>query len=158
MKFVAPLIEAERLTLLEARDQGPTAAFRRRARAVELSSRGYYRRTAIADLLGVHRETISGWLNLWETQGLRGLYDLPRTGRPPVFTPQEAEQVRAEVEQSPRQLRQVQARLQGRLGKTASRQTLRRVVEKSMAGAGSVAGGRSSTGAMKPRFGPSKTA
>ena len=157
MTFVAPLIEAERRTLLEARAQGPTAAFRRRAHAVELSSRGS-RRTAIADLLGVHRETISGWLNLWDPQGRRGWYDLPRTGRPPVVTPQEAEQVRAAVEPSPRQRRQVQARLQGRLGKTASRQTLRRVVKKRMAGAGSVAGGRSSTGAMKPRFGPSKTA
>ena len=157
MKFVAPLTDAERLTLLAARDQGPTAAFRRRAQAVELSSRGY-RRTAIADLLDVHQETVSGWLDLWDTQGLRGLYDLPRGGRPPLFTPEEAEQVRAEVEQSPRQLRQVQARLQDRLGKTASRQTLRRVLKKSMAGAGSAVGGRSSTGAMRPRFGPSKTA
>ncbi len=157
MKFVAPLIEAERLTLLEARDQGPTAALRRRAQAVELSSRGY-RLTAIAALLEVHRETVAGWLDCWEAQGLRGLYDLPRVGRPPVFTSQEAEQVRAEIEQSPRQLRQVQARLQERLGKTASRQTLRRVIKKSMAGAGSVAGGRLSIGATKRRFGPSKTA
>ena len=157
MKFVAPLTEAERLTLLEARHQGPTAALRRRAQAVELSSRGY-RRTALADLLKVHCETVSGWLDRWDTQGLRGLYDQPRGGRPPRFTPAEAEQVRLEVEQSPRQLRQVQARLQDRLGKTASRQTLRRTLKKSMAGVGSAAGGRSNTGAMKPPFGRSKTA
>ena len=106
MKFVAPLTDAERLTLLEARDQGPTAALRRRAQAVELSSRGY-RRTAIADLLHVHGETVSGWLDRWDTQGVRGLYDHPRGGRPPRFTPAEAEQVRIEVEQSPRQLWQV---------------------------------------------------
>ena len=81
MKFVTPLMEAEQLTLLEARDQGPTAALRRRAQAVELSSRGY-RRTAIADLLNVHGETVSGWLDLWDTQGIRGLYDQPRGGRP----------------------------------------------------------------------------
>ena len=157
MKFVAPLTEAERLTLLEARDQGPTTAFRRRAQAVELSSRGY-RLAAIADLLDVHRETVSRWYDLWTTQGLRGLYDQPRGGRPPRFTPTEAEQVRLEVEQSPRQLRQVQSRLPERLGKTASRQTLRRVLKKSMAGAGSAAGGRSSTSAMRPRFRPSKRA
>src|SRR5512143_3973506 len=129
MKFVAPLIDAERLTLLEARDQGPTAALRRRAQAVELSSGGY-RRAAIADLLGVPREAVSGGFDLWTTQGLRGLYDRPRGGRPPRFTPAEAEQVRLEVEPSPRQLRQVQARLQEQLGKTASRQTLRRGVKK----------------------------
>ena len=157
MKFVTSLTEAEQLTLLEAREQGPTAALRRRAQAVELSSRGY-RRTAIADLLNVHCETVSGWLDLWEPQGLRGLYDHPRGGRPPRFTPAEAEQVRIEVEQSPRQLRRVQARLQERLGKTASRQTLRRTVKKSMVGVGSVAGGRSSAGAMKRPFGRSKTA
>ena len=157
MKFVAPLTEAERLTLLEARDQGPTAALRRRAQAVELSSRGY-RLAPLADLLGVHRETVSGWFDLWTTQGLRGLYDQPRGGRPPRFTPAEAEQVRLEVEQSPRQLRQVQARLPERLGKTASRQTLRRVIKKSRAGAGSAAAGRSSTAARRRRSGPSKTA
>src|SRR5512147_3212252 len=95
MKFVAPLTEAERFTLLEARDQGPTAPLRRRAQAVELSSRGY-RLTAIAELLDIHRETVSGWLDLGTTQGLRGLYDLPRCGRPPLFRPPEAEQVRIE--------------------------------------------------------------
>ena len=157
MKFVAPLTEAERLPLLEARNPGPTAALRRRAQAVELNSRGY-RRTAIADLLGVHRETVSGWLDLWETQGLRGWYDLPSGVRPPVFTPEEAEQVRAEVKPSPRQLRQVPARLQERLGKTASRQPLRRVLKKTMAGAGSVAAGRSRAGVMRPRFGRSRAA
>ena len=157
MKFVTPLTEDEQITLLEARDQGPTAALRRRAQAVELSSRGS-RRTAIADLLNVHCETVSGWLDLWETQGLRGLYEQPRSGRPPRFTPAETEQVRLEVEQSPRQLRQVQARLQDRLGKTTSRQTLRRALKKSTAGVGNAAGGRSNTGAMKPRFGWSKTA
>ena len=157
MKFVAPLTDAERLTLLKARDQGPTAVLRRRAQAVELSSRGY-RRTAIAALLKVHCETVSGWLDRWDTQGRRGLYAQPRRGRPPRFTPVEAEQVRLEVEQSPRQLRQVQARLQERLGKTASRQTLRRVVKKSMAGAGSAAGGRSSTAARRRHSRPSTTA
>jgi hypothetical protein len=96
MKFVAPLAEAERLTLCEARDYSPTAALRRRAQTVELSSRGY-RLNTIAALLERHRETVSGWLDLWASQGLRGLYDLPRCGRPPVFTPLEAEQVRAEV-------------------------------------------------------------
>ena len=157
MKFVTSLTEAEQLTLLEARDQGPTAALRRRAQAVELSSRGY-RRTAIADLLNVHCETVSGWLDLWEPQGLRGLYDHPRGGRPPRFTPAEAEQVRLEVEQAPRQLRQVQARLQDRLGKTASRQTLRRVIKKSLAGAGSAADGRSRIAARRRRSRASKTA
>src|SRR5512144_1150381 len=120
MKFVAALTEAEQITLLEARDQGPTATLRCRAQAVELSSRGY-RLAAIAELLAVHRETVSGWLDLWTTQGLRGLYEQPRCGRPPRLTPPEAEQVRLEVEQSLRQLRQVQARRQERLGKTASR-------------------------------------
>lgn len=157
MKFVAPLLEAERITLREARDQGPSAPLRRRAQAVELSSRGY-RLTAIAEVLDVHRDTVSGWLDLWTTQGLRGLYDLPRSGRPPLFTPPEAEQVRAEIEQSPRQLKQVQARLLERTGKTASRQTLRRLLKKSMAGAGSAAGGRSRAGATRSRFGRSRIA
>ena len=157
MKFVTPLMEAEQLTLLEVRDPGPTAALRRRAPAVEFSRRGY-RRTAMADRLQVHCETVSGWLDRGEPQGRRGLYDHPRGGRPPRFTPAQAEQVRLAVEQAPRQLRQVQARLQDRLGKPASRQPRRRVVKKSRAGAGGAAGGRASLGVMKRRSGPSQTA
>ena len=157
MKFVTLLTEAERITLCEAREYGPTAALRRRAQAVELSSRGY-RLNTIAALLERHRETVSGWLDLWANQGLRGLYDLPRCGRPPIFTSLEAEQVRAEIEQSPRQLRQVQARWQERLGKTASRQTLRRALKKRGAGAGSAAGGRSRAGVRRLSFGRSRTA
>ena len=72
MKVIAPLTDAERLTLLEARDQGPTAALRRRAQAVALSRRGY-RRTAIADLLGSHGETVSGGLTLVGHPGTAGL-------------------------------------------------------------------------------------
>ena len=60
MKFVVSLTDVERITLLQARDHGPTAVLRRRAQAVELSSRGY-RLNAIAELLEVHRETVSGW-------------------------------------------------------------------------------------------------
>ena len=157
MKFVTPLTDAEQLPLLEARDHGPTAALRRRAQAVELSSLGA-RLAAIAEFFAVPREPVSGGFELWATQGLGGLYDQPRGGRPRRFTPAEAEPVRLEVEQSPRQLQQGQARLQDRWGKTASRQTLRRVMKKPLAGAGSVAGGRSSTGARRRRFGPSKTA
>jgi hypothetical protein len=59
MKLVAPLTEAERITLREARDQGPTATRRRRAQAVELSRCGY-RLTVIAEVLEVHQETVSG--------------------------------------------------------------------------------------------------
>ena len=71
MKVVTPLTEAEQLPLLETRDQGPTAALWRRTPAVELSRRGS-RRTAIADLWNVHGETVSGWLDRWDTQGRRG--------------------------------------------------------------------------------------
>lgn len=63
IKFVASLTEAERITLREARDHSPTAALRRRAQAVERSHRGY-RLNAMAELLEVHRKTVSGWLAL----------------------------------------------------------------------------------------------
>ena len=72
MKSVAPVTEAEQLTLLEAREHSATAALRRRAQGVELSSRGY-RLNTIATLLERPRETVSGWLDRWASQGLRGL-------------------------------------------------------------------------------------
>ena len=129
MKLIAALTDAERETLREALQYGPSARVRQRAQAVYLSSRGY-RLALLAELFEVDRDTVSSWLDGWEARGVRGLYDAPRTGRPLLLNEPEQQQVRRWVEEEPRQLKQVQVQLAMQTGKTASLKTLKRVLKK----------------------------
>jgi len=49
----------------------------------------------IADSLGVHVDTVRKWRNRFAVDGLAGLTDLPRSGRPKVFTDLQAVEVKA---------------------------------------------------------------
>ena len=49
----------------------------------------------IADSLGVHVDTVRKWRNRFAVDGLAGLADLPRSGRPKVFTDLQAAEVKA---------------------------------------------------------------
>lgn len=150
MKRIQPLSEAECETLRAAWKEGPNGRVRQRAQAVYLAHRGY-RRIALSALFEVGVDTISAWLDGWEAAGLRGLYDEPRSGRPPIYTPEEAAQLCVWLEEEPRQLQYAQAQLEGATGKAASRQTVRRIVKKKPID-GSVADGAFTAPAMKPPF------
>ena len=133
MKFVKPLTPVEEVTLKAAWHYGPTPRVRQRAQAVYWSHQGYGL-SAIAKALEAHYTSVSGWLDRWETQGLRGLYDEPRSGRPTIYTESEAQHLRELIEQEPRQVKQAQAQLIRETGKSASRDTLKRLLKKSGAG------------------------
>jgi len=49
----------------------------------------------IADNIGVHVDTVRKWRNRFAERGLEGLDDLPRSGRPKVFTDMQAAGVKA---------------------------------------------------------------
>ena len=156
-KYVTPLTEEERATLRAAMAYGPSARVRQRAQAVYGSDQGF-RIGSLAVLLDVDRDTVSAWLERWERDGLRGLYDAPRPGRPMIYTPEEQQQLREWVDAEPRQLKQAQARLAEASGKRASGATLKRILKKSTATATSAAGAASRTGAMTLNSGPNRTA
>jgi transposase len=72
------------------------------ARVVErakmiLLLRGGQRVPAVAARLGVGADVVRGWLKRFNSEGLDGLKDRPRSGRPATYTP---EQVGAVVEAS----------------------------------------------------------
>ena len=150
MKRIGPLSEAECETLRAAWKDGPNGRVRQRAQAVYLAHRGY-RRIALAALFEVDVDTISAWLDGWEDEGLRGLYDEPRSGRPPIYTPLEAAWLCDWLEAEPRQLKQAQAQLAQATGKQASRQTMHRIVKKKPI-VGSGAGDGLKALATKPPF------
>jgi plasmid stabilization system protein ParE len=62
------------------------AGVARRARIVLELAAGA-RLVEIAERTGVTEQVVRHWGRRYIKQGLDGLYDLPRTGRPPVFSP-----------------------------------------------------------------------
>ena len=91
--FLIELVEAER-TELERRVRTHTAEQRQvvRARIVLMAADGHGN-VAIAAVLGVAANTVCKWRKRFFEEGIDGLADRPRSGRPKRFTAQ----VRAEV-------------------------------------------------------------
>jgi len=94
-----------------------------------LVAMGYQRRD-IADLSFVTPDVVSNWLNHWESDGLSGLYDAPRHGRPPIYTKSDGVHLKAFLDESPQQLRQAQAQLTELTGKSSSLDTVKRLLKK----------------------------
>jgi hypothetical protein len=80
---VRALTDTERETLLRwIREESTPPALRRRARTVLLSS--YDISTyVIAILIPMGRNNVSHWIRRFDAEGLEGLHDRPRPGRPP---------------------------------------------------------------------------
>lgn len=127
MLYVKPLSEEEQLTLREMSKYHPLPWTRARAQAVLLSAQ----RRSIKDLTAIHevsRQTISIWLKAWERDGLLGLVDQPRAGRPRKLSESEQTQVLDWLEREPRSIKQIQAQVQAQFGKAVSTKTLKRLI------------------------------
>ena len=92
MKFVASLSDPEIHTLTDMHRLHPSRRARMRAHSILLSHQGCSLRR-IADIYQVSRYAVSAWLERWHTAGLVGLYDHPRSGRPPRLTREEQHKV-----------------------------------------------------------------
>jgi transposase len=83
-------------SVLQARARSSTSAHRDvvRARIVLAAAQGVPNST-IAVELGLHVDTVRKWRRRFAAEGLSGLDDLPRSGRPRVFTPVQVAEVKA---------------------------------------------------------------
>jgi transposase len=63
----------------------------------------------IAERLSCHRDTVSLWIERYRSEGLQGLFDEPRGGRPPKLDPAAREQVEAVLDASPSEADQPRA-------------------------------------------------
>ncbi len=85
MIYVTPLTEAETNSLQEIVRTDFSAWTRVRATSVLLSAQKIPLQS-IASVSGVCRQTVSIWLHNWKEQGVNGLTDKPRPGRPPELS------------------------------------------------------------------------
>ena len=85
-RFVRPLTRAETRRIEELFKTAPQPRVRRRANAVRLSSLGYTV-SEIAEVIGCTWQTVRNCFDRFESGGAEALHDRPRSGRPPVATP-----------------------------------------------------------------------
>lgn len=97
---------------------------KKRINSVLLSNQ-MYTIDEISEVMGVHRDTISIWLNNWEKDGVFGLLDAPRTYRKPTLNEEEQEILRKLIVNS-RSSKEVAEKLQQETGKKLSFDTIRR--------------------------------
>jgi transposase len=126
-KFVQPLSEEQREQLKEIMKSPSPQRKRMRAHAILLSERRYSI-DQIADIYQVDRDRVSEWLDWWEDYQFDGLEDDSRSGRPPKLTKKEQKRAVTLTLKEPRSLRQGLTAIATTIGKTLSRDTLKRIL------------------------------
>jgi len=129
-RFVKGLTAEDQEVLRYLRDEGETRRIRQRAHAVLLSHSG---KTVneLAATFEVNRDTVRDWFKSWERDGVKGLADKARTGKPPILTPVEQAQAVELLKANPRSTKQVLHEIKANMGKTISAVTLRRIARRS---------------------------
>ena len=129
MKFVAPLSDIEMQTLTDMHHFHLSRRARMRAHGILLSHQGLAM-GRIAAVYQVSRYAVSEWLERWHSAGLVGLYDHPRSGRPPRLTPDEQHKVDQYLQDHPKDLKQVVHVLEQETTKRVSTKTIKRLIKK----------------------------
>ena len=81
MRFVENLSVDKKNTLFDLMRTSKSYKVRKRAHAILLSSKKY-KIDQLASIFDVDRDTIADWLGRWEENGVLGLQDAARPGRP----------------------------------------------------------------------------
>ena len=81
----------------------PDLRVRSRAQIIRLLHLGY-KRTEVAHLLSISTGKVHYWHDRWQAEGLQGLSDQPRSGRPVVTTEEYNQKLEEILEQNPQEL------------------------------------------------------
>lgn len=129
MKHIRKLNQVEKITLEHLYRYGPNARLRERAHMILLSDL-HFEINLIARITFHDRDTVSTYINGWDTNGLGALYDAPKAGRNRILTPDEEEKVIKEVNNEPRQLNRTLSIIPDIFKKSISKSTLKRILKR----------------------------
>ncbi len=129
MIIVDFLTREEILTLEDMHENHPCHAPRIRAHAI-LLSHAKFKLSLISRVYAVCRQTVSTWIHAWETKGICGLLDKPRSGRPRILRGDAETDALNRIIQTPRSLKKVLADLSAHFGITLSLSTLKSVCKR----------------------------
>lgn len=128
-RFVSELTEDEITTLNEPVKKHDSYRVRRRAHAVLLSHERFGMKE-IACVCKAGRNSVSSRLKAWETEGIGGLYDLPRSGAPPKLTDADTEIIGKFIKEHPDSPKIIPAESIEKTGKKFSGSSLKRIIKK----------------------------
>jgi transposase len=100
---------------------------RQRAQCCLLSHQGYSV-NQLASIFNVTRLTITNWLNDWDKFALVGLYDRKGRGRKRKLTPDQQQQVKDWVKETPKNLDLVQNKIEEKWKTQVSKDTIKRIL------------------------------
>jgi len=129
-KFVSKLNQEQIQQLKHMWKTAQDARVRNRAHGIILSSKGYSI-DDIVDILDVHRDSVSSWIQAWERAGASGLYDKPRSGAPSKLTVSDKKVIEQLLKKYPHSPKTILAKFAKTTSKTIGISTLKRVVKKS---------------------------
>ncbi len=104
--FVHHLTPEEVITLSQLHNNHPKTAPRRRAHIILLNNMGFPI-VEITKICRCNRQTVAKVIHLWDRQGIAGLFDKPRSGRPKILSAEQEVIVIDMVEQTPQRLKSV---------------------------------------------------
>ena len=130
MKYVTSLNHVEIETLQQMHAYHPSRRARMRAHSLLLSHQRYTI-PQIARLYQVDQRRVSAWMERWQAWGLVGLYDRPRSGRPPIFHAAEQQNVYEYLDDSPKDIKKVVEAMEQKTSKRVSTKTIKRLIKKS---------------------------
>lgn len=131
MRYIKELTPEEKQQLSEGFRRGAKHRFRIRCQSILLSAEGYPI-NQLTNMFQVDRDTMSKWFDWWETEGIAGLGDKPRSGRPAKLRIDNAEhvkEVKKQLEKEQQSLDKVRAELADSLQVAVSRKTLKRFLK-----------------------------
>ena len=129
MKRVATLTDIEKEELNSLYKYGKTQRVRIRSHIILQSDKGK-RVRELVDIFGFHYDTICDLITAYNKKGISGLYDLPKSGRPPAMSSEEMEFVLKMVAQDSRNLNLILSELENKFNKKISKITLIRFLKK----------------------------
>lgn len=131
MKYVNQLTPQDKEALTLVYQTHTNHRVRQRSQAILLSNRGY-KIPDISLLLESHRDRVSAWIDRWHQEGITGLYDQPRSGRPMIYNDDDVTYLKQVLDKQPQQLGLVKADLEQFTGKKSSQGTLTRALKKAL--------------------------
>ncbi len=128
MRFVAPLSESDKEQLTALFKYHDSHSVRRRSHLILLSADGFTI-DEIARIYQIHRDTVGTTFDRWEKEGIEGLFDDPRSGRPPKLSDDEADEAVELLKEDPRSIKKALAATREKTGKEISEWTLKRIAK-----------------------------
>ena len=101
---VRPILPDDKIELETLYRQTKDVRIRERTQIILLAAEQEMTAPEICRIVRRNDQTIRNWIKRFNAKGLAGLYDAPRSGAPPIVTPEYRERLLVVVRQRPRSL------------------------------------------------------